>query len=262
MKDLKSFNYFKLDNKKLLLLADNTLDIVGKFDFNAMGLSVFYKALKEANNQFRYSVNGEKKNPFTKKIKEADEARDNRFVGFKLYLEACKYDENEEVVKAADELLKEINRHGDRIYRKGYDTQSAIMDTIISILEQEEYFRKIELVMGERWFWSCKYAYLEMKQLQADKIASKLMKPKPLTITKPVLIDAHKDLTNFINLSSKVHNNEEWTKLVNIIVRMTNDIIVRDNISEGLQDHHKLKKEAEEKAKKEKAEKEAKEKED
>ncbi|MFA8434263.1 MAG: DUF6261 family protein [Marinifilaceae bacterium] len=73
----------------------------------------------------------------TSSVEKADERRDNAFMAYRNYLEACSRRQVEGWPEAAGLLLEVLNQHGYSLHRESYDTQTSRMNNLIGDIKSK-----------------------------------------------------------------------------------------------------------------------------
>lgn len=96
--------------------------------------------------------NRSRSSQFTLWLHERDHRRDESFVAFRNYMEACTHRKDEALATAADKMCRIIRGHGWSLHAKGVKVQSAKMASLIKELELDENKALITTLTADTWY--------------------------------------------------------------------------------------------------------------
>ena len=139
----------------------------------------------------------ERGSEYTAVIHEKDNIRDDAFLGFRDYVKACQTKNDPETKKAAQLIISLIKKYGWTLYNEGYSVQSALMEKLISELEEKEAQNALNKIKALDWYHDMVTAQQDFEASMIEKIDVELKNEQPgLRDAKGGLI---KTLTAFIS---------------------------------------------------------------
>ncbi|MEM6299680.1 MAG: DUF6261 family protein [Bacteroidota bacterium] len=122
--------YFtRYSNSESINFADNALSILNGTPFAAIEPQV--RALQTAFDEINASFKKEVGNAKTQDLKTLDERRDKAVRGIKGIAENYLLHFDEAKVKAADAILRSMNKYAKNIHRLGYSAQTAVVNNLL-----------------------------------------------------------------------------------------------------------------------------------
>lgn len=126
--------------------------------------------LKESNNKLTDVLNSLKINPFTNLQDEADNWRDDIFVGGKTVIHGMTYYGFDENIKAAAERLEAvIRRHGWSLQDYNYGDQTSATNSLIKELKNEQCQADLTTISQLHWFDAFIESQVGFEKVHNDK---------------------------------------------------------------------------------------------
>ncbi|RUT79190.1 DUF6261 family protein [Ancylomarina longa] len=211
---MKKVAYYVFSHKALYTFIGGVIALVEKVNTEELGLSVFVEKTKTEFEKFANAINREYTNPFTQLLIEADQHRDDRFIGLKSYIGACKYRKEEAYPGASEELERLIARVGTDLYKMPFAEESAALDTLIDELQSEQYAKAIRTIRAKEWIDQLVESQEVYKNLIQQRIELPNTNTDTIGDTRKPLIRANRSLLLMISLQEQASENPAITELI------------------------------------------------
>jgi len=236
---MKKISYYLFSHNALLTLVKDIISIVEKAPVAELGLQVFLDIVKAKFANYESAVTRDKVNPYTAKLNEADQERDDRFIGFKSYVAACKYRKSRAWLEAAEEIEKLVAHHGSELYRMANAEESAALDNLIADLMSEAYHPFIAKIKAEDWLNEMNKDQLVYKALIQEQVEQTDRNTNSLENTKKPLIMANRALLSMIELQQTAINNPALGELVDQLNNHISKSMANARLSHSLNENEK-----------------------
>lgn len=210
--------------------ATRYVEIAENPNFEDMGLSNFSLNVRTSLNNLEKNMHKVTSSPFTIDIADGDTERDNGFLSFRNYIEACCTFSDPEWAKAGEVLIKIIKSHGYTLYKKGYDIQTSIMNSLITELtENPEALQALETVNGKFWLNPMIKAHENFKSLVAKRNESEAQKSdiSALELHKALHL-SYENLAQYIDVMSKMDTTGNYENLIRRLNEVTEDVLTKE----------------------------------
>ncbi|MUP39177.1 DUF6261 family protein [Labilibaculum euxinus] len=211
---MKNVSYYLFSHNALYTFIGGVIDLVKKVDSDELGVTVFLKNTESTCEKFEYALQRDLVNPFTQLLFEADQKRDNRFLGFKGYVAIGKYHESEAWNKAAAEIEVLIDRYGGDLYKMAVAEETAVLDNLISDLNAEPYATAIRTIQGKEWMDFMVLANQEYKDLSLQRSELNNTNTNTLGDSRKPAVNAVKSLLSMISLLNQATANPVLSTLI------------------------------------------------
>jgi len=213
---IKSINYSILNSDQLYTLVQRLLNLYNGISEPDEALVPFVAKTKQRFNAFSKAFEVNHKDPFTPIKAQKDSERDEAFVAFRNFIEACSHRRNPDVAQMAEKILAIINRYGWSLWRNGYKTETARIDNLVMELE-ENHAEILATINAKEWLDELEAANADFKEVAMKSILQAEDDPT-LTETRVPLESALRSLlsiTELLNESDTTHEMEKLVKLLN-----------------------------------------------
>ena len=206
------------------------------------GMAGFTATLGTANNELLGCMHKLKSSSFTDLIAEADEKRDNAFLGFRYYVEACCYHINPEWVAAARYIETVIRTHGWSLHRKGYDVQSAILGSFNREMdENSEAVNALNTINAMSWYEPLKQFNVEFENLVTQRNEQEAEKStKPSSEYYKAVQQSLDNLFQYIDIMNKMKPEGPYLELVRKLNEVTENFEIKVQARETRRENAKL----------------------
>lgn len=211
---LNQIYYSLLDHFSLFTLSQSVLDAIAPIDITPYGLQIFVDRATEKHNNFDSALKRDNVNPLTVKIHEADEERDDAFLGLKNYVQACTYRRDEGWNESAVNIQRCIERYGNKLYTFGLRQNTGALVNFLGDLKTLPLSADVTKINLTEWvniLDNCEIAFEALTKQRQDETITDL---PTITNTRKPLINALKDLLNMINLQAKALDDATLNSLV------------------------------------------------
>lgn len=237
---IKKISYYLLSSDALYTLSSDALDIIALQDITPYGIQVLVDRATASLNKFDIALKRDMVNPLTQQIIEADEARDNSFLGFKAYVGACHYKASPIWQEASDQLKRAINRYGSELYDMAYAEESSSIDNLLGDLNQDPLSTYITTIEATSW----------RTQLEVDQNAFKALRQQQNVETEtglPTIVETRKPLINdlralltMIGLQAGILNDVALNNMVSALNNLIDTTMTSARQSQSLSEPDEL----------------------
>ena len=225
-----AINFSMIPSDELLTLALSIIKFFEGADLSGTGLDVFIANIKKTVTEFESALERESKNPYTDLLVKADDARDESFIAFRDYAEACLHRKKEGWKVAAVYIISVIRKHGWGAANFGYKAETAALTHISSEI-RSKYLAQLNLIAGAEWLDEMDADQLAFEELVKESITSGYGDSPTVRKTRPALVDAIRSLLSFLPLQYKVTDSIALSGYITCINELILDtmITVRTN---------------------------------
>lgn len=218
--NIKSINYSLLTPGQLYNLSDGTISLAKSAQLPEGPLATFLSNVESCHQDFSRGFQRDDKDPYTEEKALRDSERDEAFLAFRGYVEACTHRRDASVSEPAEEILEVIRKYGWSSWNLGYQKQTALHANMIEELKQEHAEQMDAIGATTPWFEELEQA---QEAFTAVKISSVSNIPDRVTLTetrKPL----EQALRNFYAMVDLIAQSEE-NETLNQLIRDLNQLI-------------------------------------
>ena len=140
-------------NGEYLQYMKDILELVNQQDTDSLQLSTQKDALETTVSAIDAIFQKSQGSAITQEIIALDERRDKALIGIRSILDGYTYHYDPAIATAAQELLSNINAHGDNIARMSYQEQTAVTDSVLKDTETKpELVSAVSTLTIGNWF--------------------------------------------------------------------------------------------------------------
>ncbi|MGQ1891180.1 DUF6261 family protein [Thermophagus sp. OGC60D27] len=217
---IKTVYYALLTPGQLFNLSEGTLSLAHSAQLPEGPLVSFLSTVDRCHQDFSKGFQRDDKNPYTEEKAQRDSERDEAFLAFRGYVEACTHRPDASVTEPAEEILEVIRKYGWSSWSEGYQKQSALHTNMIEELKQEHAEQMNAIGAASPWFEELEQA---QAAFSAVKISSVSNTPDCVTLSetrKPL----EQSLRNFYAIVDLLAQSEE-NETLNQLIRDLNQLI-------------------------------------
>ena len=202
-----------LRNNELLTLCLRTNEIISAVDADLLGFALYKDLFTSAYNVFKNGM--EHQSVSTEEVAVADNQRDEMLKGLTNHLRNYRYHPDENKRQLARTILGNITKHGSRIYDDSYETETAKLTQIVTVIETG-HSASLGEIAAEEWFELVKDSNANFEQTLRKYNGDKVLDENTLSATKAraELIDAIRKLFTFLPLQAEITQNAELIQMV------------------------------------------------
>ncbi|TAJ15675.1 hypothetical protein DMA11_00270 [Marinilabiliaceae bacterium JC017] len=231
---MKKVAYYLFSHNGLFTFVKRLLAIVEEKDAATLGLAVFVDMVKRLFSNFDKALKRDMVDPFTVKVGEADQERDNRFLGFKNYVNACRYRKSEAWQQAAEQIGRAIERYGGDLYRMANAEESAAIRNLVSDLNTEPLLTACNTIEAGAWISELTEAQEAFSLLEQQRVSETEANYFTLGETRKPLVAGTRSLLKMIELQQQASNNAELNQLVEQLNNLISQSMASARISHTL----------------------------
>lgn len=207
-----SINFSLLTNEVLATFAQRSLSVYGDEAALDPAVAIFFTKAGACLKQYQKVFKRVDTKPYTEYKARIDSERDEAFIAFRNYVEACSHRDFDDWMRRAEVLLKVINRHGWSAWSEGYQKQSAIMTSLISELkgQHQETLERIEAV---EWLDELVQKQEAFEQAEREGV-SNVIASTTISETRPPLEEALRSLFSMTDLLCQATSSEDLAKII------------------------------------------------
>ena len=214
---IDSMNVTLLQSDDLLTFGQRSVGIFSEVPKEKHALSSFVSKALVAEENYSKAFERESKNPYTPKLFEKDFVRDNRFYGFRYYVESFSFHPDVQIAEASNKILDIIRKHGWTAPSLSYKAQTAAVTKIISELKSK-CWPEIDLVNAKDWFGFMETSQNDFEAVQKESVQNTKNNGPTLLETRSVMVKCIKDLFKMADLKlTEEPNSEEYKAYVSAI---------------------------------------------
>lgn len=203
----------RLNNDKLYTLGLRLKEIIEPAPVTEFGIEFYFSKFVKEFEKYKNAMQRLKKNQ--KIVNEKDQVRDKFGKAYKNHVGNYLHHPDEEISKKAAQLLAEIERNGKQFYNKTYNEETAILEYIFKVTD-EQFSDFIVTIGAAEW-----YNLLKEAQLDFEKTLRTISKEsaeegivESATSIRPGIENAIRDLFSFLPLHYGATQNEGLGKLI------------------------------------------------
>ncbi len=216
-------NYSLLTSKELFTFIIRVVALFTGKVLNGTGLDVFFKNLKDALNPFSNALERETKDPFTEKLAQKDSERDEGFLAFRNYVEACSHRNKAGWHDAATKILAIIKKHGWSAAHFGNKKETAAITNITSEI-RTKCGAEVTLLDANDWLTELEVAQQAFETTMNESVVPPVANEPTIAETRPKVTEALKSLFSMISLQYTATGNAqlaEYAKSINDLIAQT-----------------------------------------
>ena len=220
-------NFSLLDGKALLNFVLRLLALFNdKATFNdSYGFTQLVNRVQNAYNAFLKAFERDIKNPLIVLLAAKDLLRDNAFLAFRSYLEACSYRADEGWHDAANTLMDMIRKYSWSAQMEGYKAETSILNSIVDECEQK-YPELITLLKAEDWLANLKTHQAAFAEVHNQVLTTSNSSDPNQVDTRPELMVAVRKLLNMVDIQSDNNSdNSELSALLNAVNQLIAEVM-------------------------------------
>lgn len=189
-------------------------DLITLFTAAALGIEIRYAEYLPLYNNEAEAIDVIRKSAKTSKLSDADHKRDGTNTGLGFVIEGYTYHFNDKKREAAERLEIVHNSFGN-INRKGYEAETAAIDTMVDKL-LNDYSEDLALLKLTEWVTELKADNEAFKAISDERYSDEAAKTqlKMKAVRKEVDV-AYRNITNLINALVLVHGAETYAPFIN-----------------------------------------------
>lgn len=233
---MKNVSYYLFSHNALFSFIRGVIDLVEKTNTEELGLKVFLKNTKTQFSRFDNALKRDYVNPFTQTMISTDRSRDDRFIGFKAYVAACKYRKNKNWLIAAEELERLIDRYGGELYKMSYAEESAALDNLIADLQTAPFKKAIRTIQANDWQDEMIEEHEAFKALNQKRNETEDPNTETIGDTRKPAIRALRSLLSMIRLQEEAMDNPALSDLVAQLNKHISKSMASARLSHSLND--------------------------
>lgn len=218
---MKNTSYYLFSHNALLTFIGGVIDLVEKTNTEELDFMVLLNNAKTTFSKFDSALKRDYVDPFTQVLIAADQKRDDRFIGFKAYLTACKYRKDESWHTASEELERLIDRYGNDLYKMSFAEESAALGNLISDLQTDPFKKAVQTIQAEDWQNEMIEEDQAYKTLSQEQNESSNTNTNTIGDSRKPAIRAIRSLLSMIDLQEQATGNPI---LRNLIEQLNNHI--------------------------------------
>lgn len=202
-----------LNNQELLTIGKRVKDILKGVDTNNLGIDVYVQNYVNKFDLYEESYNKEEVSAAV--IAQKDARCDDYYIALRNHVTNFQYHPDKNLRKKANEILKVLNKDGNRIYNLGYKTESAYLARIINTIDKK-YLDDLDELMGAiMWYTLLKEAHTDfeatVKEVTTEKAKANAI--ASASDTRYMVEDALRKLFMFIPLQYEMTKAPELSDL-------------------------------------------------
>lgn len=156
---MKKISFSILSHEELLTISTSMSHVLSPLLKTDAYLGQLNAIIKKVVKDLSVALGKDMTSDWTELVKAKDIKRDRAFIGFRDFVKACTNSPELEVQVAAGNIIKVINNKGWTLYKEGYASQSARLDSLFEELETEEGRQALVNVKAEDWYNNLKQAH-------------------------------------------------------------------------------------------------------
>lgn len=209
---IKTLNYARLSNHLLFTFVKRLLALFGLISApETSSAKLFIDKTTKAFEDFSKAFENNIADPFTVLKAEKDDERDEAYLAFRTYIEACSHRLDETIRRHADTILRVIKKHGWSVWSKGYKHQTAVHSTMFADI-RNNYKDSIDALQAGIWQEDAEQTQRNFEEVTSDSF--KQPEGPSLSELRPALIKSLRSLLNMTQLILESDPTDENQKLV------------------------------------------------
>jgi len=229
--------YSLFTHKALYTFAKEVLAVVKSAGVSSIvALITFIDKAEACFQDFDQALSRDYIDPFTVKINEADRQRDQRFLGFKNYIEACSYRKDDSWQEAAMRIKAVIERYGNDLYRYSFPEESAALQNMMSDLQSDPLKEACTILTAGAWLNELSESQGYFEGLMQERNSQSDVNDKTLMETRKPLVKALRNLLKMVELQQQVEDSDALTAAVNQLNNLIANSMSSARLSRSLSD--------------------------
>ncbi|TAJ12447.1 hypothetical protein DMA11_12885 [Marinilabiliaceae bacterium JC017] len=218
---MKKIAFYLFSSNALYTFIKRALALIEEKDPTALGLAVFVNKAKALFNNFDSALKRDMVDPLTVKVNDADQTRDNRYIGLKNYVNACRYRESEAWQQAAEQIGRAFERYGSELYRMSNAEESAAIRNLVNDLNTEPLLTACNTIEADPWISELIVAQESFTVLEQQRVSQTDKNTFTLRETRKPLVTALRSLLKMVELQQQATENAE----LDLLVEQLNNLI-------------------------------------
>tara|TARA_R110001583_G_scaffold47395_7_gene148476 strand:+ start:5861 stop:6595 length:735 start_codon:yes stop_codon:yes gene_type:complete len=161
--------YSLLRTNELLGLCNEIKIYLKSLSLEGLNLDASIEKFTQKHDEALEASNRSRSSQYTNQLREKDTRRDESFIAFRNYIEACTHRKDEATVNLAEKICRIIRSHGWILYNNGAKVQSAKMASLTKELELEENKLLITALAADAWYTDMVLDNNAYNQLKEDR---------------------------------------------------------------------------------------------
>ena len=218
-------------NSEFIQFQNDVINLINRQPSLKAALLTQLTNLQEPVQQMALIFKQQSGTPTTKTLEEADARRDRAIVGIRTLIKSYTYHHQEDKATAANALLRSVDKHGTRISRLNYQSQTAVLDKIVYDWENnpdlQEFVKLLEL---QEWADELKEAnrlFNELYLKRTVEYAKRMMAARMPELREAATL-AYRTLLKHIEAHATLTPTEAYTTLLkrlNALIKQYNTLI-------------------------------------
>ncbi|TAJ13602.1 hypothetical protein DMA11_08570 [Marinilabiliaceae bacterium JC017] len=209
---IKTINYSLLLSRVLFTLAQRCLTLYNEFLTEDNGLKVFRDKLAEVFGHYAQAFERETSSPYTERKANKDNKRDNAFIAFRTYIEACSYHDFENWIEYAEDILAVIQKHGWTAYKLGYKKETAALTNLVSEIRNKHEVA-LNALSADIWLDELEAANEAFEAVKKESVTNTTTEAT-ISETRPELEQAMRSLFTMTDLLYQANPTDGLKKLI------------------------------------------------
>lgn len=134
---IETLDFSVLSNELLFTLSQRSLKYYNDSDLSHASLQPYVQNTEDHFHQFRIAYEKETSSPHLVLMARKDDARDEAFIAFRNYVEACTHRHSDNWKQAAITILQVINRYGWNAWNSSCREETIIFNQFINELKEK-----------------------------------------------------------------------------------------------------------------------------
>ncbi len=209
---IKTLNYARLSNHLLFTFVKRLLALFGLISApETSSAKPFIDKTTRTFDAFSKAFENNGADPYTALKAEKDDERDETYLAFRTYIEACSHRLDDNSRRHADTILRVIKKHGWSAWSKGYKRQTAVHSTMFADI-RNNYTDSIDALQASMWLEEAEQTQRNFEAVTQESI--KQPEGPSLSELRPDLIKSLRSLLNMTQLILESDPTDENEKLV------------------------------------------------
>ncbi|WP_430933060.1 DUF6261 family protein [Saccharicrinis sp. 156] len=176
---IESPMFYKFHTREYLSFSDRVLQISERYNLEDLSLIAPFASVSTAHSQMKEALTKAVSTELTTDVVEADAERDNSFIAFKHYLQACQKCIRPSWQEAADLLIARVRHYGWAMNTASYNKQSAQTLNLMNDLENmPELVEAAITIEAANWVADLKTAQTNFEQALEVRTQAKASQTK------------------------------------------------------------------------------------
>ncbi|MCF8334563.1 MAG: hypothetical protein K9I47_10490 [Bacteroidales bacterium] len=223
---MKDLSFSIVSHEGLYTFTDTLLGILAEHDLSATGIPAFQTAVTDHFDAFDKSLKRDRKDALTEELVRADSARDDRLIGFRMYVEATAYRANPDWGPASERIMDVVRRYGVGAWRTGYAAETASIKNLVADLQQEPLASDISLIEATPWLTELQQAQEAFDTLYAQRMTQEQEDIMPIADSRKKLVASLRNLLNMIDLQHQLESAGPLASIVSSIDELTTSTMI------------------------------------